>query len=134
SASSLLVSFSHAIGFSLRRLPRLGVNALTTYELRIPQAFSRNTTKRLNKPPRIGVLSFVVPKFLFVQIPEQMKRLNVHIRSSQCSLEQRPEVFKAISVDMPLSIGNRVINHVVSVFIRKLVVRAKAVGDHFRTL
>ena len=107
---------------TLRGLPRLGVNALTTYELRVSQPLPDNPAKRLNKSTSVSVFPLVKPKRLFIQIPEQMKRFNIHIRPSQGTLEKRPEVFESVDVNMSLRVALRMVNHVVNVFIRELVI------------
>jgi len=46
----------------------------------------------------------VVPEHLFVKIPEQVERLNTHVGSLDSALQERPEVFEAIGVDLPINI------------------------------
>ena len=84
---------------NLRRLPRLcrvgTITAFRSNELRVFQSFSDDATKRLGETASVTILSLIKPKRLFVQIPKQMKRLNIHIGSVQRAFEQRPEVFQA---------------------------------------
>src|SRR6266536_317042 len=61
-----------------------------------------------------------------------MKRFDVYISAANSAFEQRPEVLKAINMDVPLSIRNRVVNNLMHVFIGQLVIGAKVVGDYFR--
>ena len=46
----------------------------------------------------------VVPEHLFVQIPEEMKRLHADIGTFQLALEQAPEVFHTVGVDLPVNV------------------------------
>src|SRR5207249_304243 len=122
----------------LCRLPRpcrLWRKAITTLtdELGIHQSFSCKARNRFQESPFVILLAFVESKSLLIQVSEQMKRLDVHIRSLQRALEKRPKVLKAINMHMPLSVGNRVINDLVNVLIRQSVVGAKFVRDNLRT-
>src|SRR5437762_7505904 len=90
------------------------------------------TTPRSALMALVVILALVKPKRLFVQVSEQMKRFNVHVCSSQCSLEQRPEVFESVGVNVAFCVALRVINHVVYVFISQFVVGLEGVRVNFR--
>src|SRR5436309_3411367 len=105
----------------LRRLPRL-VNTLTADELCIPDSLTSNAAKRLNKSTTIILFALVKSKRLLVQVSEQMKRFNVYICSFNRSLEQAPKVFQTVRVNVPFRVALRVIDHIVDIFVRKLVV------------
>src|SRR5205085_9295467 len=94
---------SMEIIYFLRRLPRL-LNAITAYELRIPQPFASKTAKRLNKSTCVTIFALVKSKRFFVQISEQMKRLNVHISPANHAFKQTPEILNAVSVNVPLNV------------------------------
>jgi hypothetical protein len=49
--------------------------------------------------------AIVVAKHLFVQIAEQVERLNVYVGAFQSALEQAPEVFQPIGVNLPINVG-----------------------------
>src|SRR2546425_5787993 len=51
----------------------------------------------------------VVTEHLFVQIPEQMERLDTDIGAFQLTLEQAPEIFQSVSVNLPINVGLGVI-------------------------
>src|SRR2546428_7505464 len=106
---------------NLRRLPRL-LNTITADELRIPQPFASNAAKRLNKSTTIILFALVKSKRLLVQISEQMKRLNVHIRSMQRAFEQRPEVFQPVSVNVALCVANGMVDHSPVVILFKIII------------
>ena len=55
----------------------------------------------------------VVPKHLFVQIPEQMELFHAHIGSLESALEQTPEVFKSVGVDLPINVFFGMVNDLV---------------------
>src|SRR5713101_4571830 len=122
----------------LRRLPRLcrvgAITALSRNELRVFQCFSNDTAKCLHKSASVTVFALVEPKRLFVQISEQMKRLNIHIRSVQRAFEQAPEVFQAIRVNVTLRITNGMVDNSSVVIMFKIIIRHKCVGADRRTL
>src|SRR6266849_188564 len=122
----------------LRRLPRLcrvgAITALSRNELRVFQCFSNDTAKCLHKSASVTVFALVEPKRLFVQISEQMKRLNIHIRSVQRAFEQAPEVFQAIRVNVTLRITNGMVDNSAVVIAFKIIIRHKRVGADRRAL
>src|SRR5437762_4130531 len=61
-----------------------------------------------------------------------MKRLDVHISSTNRSLQKRPKIFQTINVDVAFRVGNRVVDYVVNVLIGELVVRTKLVRKDLR--
>src|SRR5204863_10056620 len=71
------------------------VSAHLAGEFRISQSLADDAADNLNEASRIVIFAFVEPKRLLVQIPEQMKRLDVHIRSVDSAFEQRPKVLKS---------------------------------------
>ena len=61
-----------------------------------------------------------------------MKRFDVHVRPFDAALEQRPKVFKAVSVDVSLSVRNRMVDYVVNLFVGQFVVGTKLVRNNLR--
>src|SRR6266404_7006568 len=57
-----------------------------------------------------------------------MKRLHTYISSTDAALEQAPEVFEPVRVDVPLGVTNRVINYVVRVITGKAIVGLESIG------
>ena len=53
----------------------------------------------------------VVPEHLFVQIPEQVELLHAHISSLESALEQTPEVFETVSVDLSVNVFLRMVDN-----------------------
>src|SRR5205823_9313532 len=85
-------------------------------ELRISQSFSDYAAHDFNKPASVIVFALVESERLLIQIPEQMKRLDVHIRSVDAALEQRPKVFQSVGVDAPFHVALGMIDELVGVF------------------
>jgi len=67
--------------------------------------------------------SEVVPEHLFVQIPEQVELFHAHIGSLESALEQAPEVFESVSVNLPVNVFFGVVNDLVleSLFSESLI-------------
>ena len=63
-------------------------------------------------------LPIVVAERLFVNVPEQVKRLDAHVGAFQSALEQAPEVLHSVGMDLPVHIGLSVIDDRVSVFVQ----------------
>ena len=120
----------------LPRPCRLWWKTITTLadELGIHQAFSGKARNGFQKAAFVIVFALVESERLFIQIPEQMKRFNAHIRSFDTALEQRPEVFQPVSVNVAFRVALRVVNDLVDVFVIEFRVRAKSIRDYFRTL
>ncbi len=57
--------------------------------------------------------AIVVPENLFVQITEQVERLNVDVRSLESALEQAPEVFESVRVNLSVHIALSMVNRLV---------------------
>lgn len=61
-----------------------------------------------------------------------MKRLDTHIRSLDGSLQERPEIFHAIRVNVAINVGFGVVNYLVGVFRIKPIVRLQRIGINIR--
>jgi len=49
--------------------------------------------------------AIVIAEYLFVQIPEQVERFHVHVSSLEAALEQTPEVFESVGVNLSINVG-----------------------------
>jgi hypothetical protein len=65
------------------------------------QSLADNALYRFTEALRVRHVSAIEPIRLFVKIPEQMKRLNAYISAANPTLQERPEVLKTVSVDLP---------------------------------
>src|SRR6266404_111418 len=74
-------------------------------------------------------LTIVVAEYLLVQVTKHMERFDRNVRALQSALEQAPEVFESICVDLPLNIAFRVVNRLVNkVLIVQSLIRKKGIG------
>ena len=58
----------------------------------------------LEEPARVIVFPLVKPERLLIQVSEQMKRFNADIGSANPALEQAPEVFQPVGVDVAANV------------------------------
>src|SRR5580698_5292898 len=78
--------------------------------------------------------AIVEPESLFIHIAEQMKRFDRDIRSAESSLEQAPEVFHALSVNLPVYVLLKVIDELVLVLGGKSEIGIELIGHNRGTL
>src|SRR6266513_5305781 len=69
-------------------------------KLRVSETFSDYSGNNFHEPASVVVFALVEPKRLFVQISEQVERLNAHVCPFDSALQERPEVFQPVCVDM----------------------------------
>ncbi len=116
----------------------LGPDALGWREtLRIPsqlligQASASHAAQDFREPASItrAMLALVIAECLFIQIAEQVKRLDADLGSLQAALQERPEVFDAVSVDVSLDVLFGVIHELVNVILFESGVRCQFVSE-----
>src|SRR5712692_4121047 len=77
----------------------------------------------------IQSLPVVVPEYLFVQIPEQMERLDVDVCTLQSALEQAPEILQSVCVNLPVHVALCMVNRLVDeVLMIQSLIRQERVG------
>src|SRR5450432_2548029 len=57
----------------------------------------------------------VIPKHLFVYVPEQVERLNRYIGAIQSTLQETPEVFHSVDVDAATNVALSLVNNLMDV-------------------
>jgi len=98
----------------LRALRRSGLQVRAS-QLAVGDAPSDNTRERTHEPFPVVALALIEAAHLLVNIPEQVERVNADVGPFDRPLEQRPEVFEAIGVDLPAHIFSRVIDRLMLV-------------------
>ena len=63
-----------------------------------------------------------------------MKGLHVDVGAFDRALEQTPEIFESVGVNLSVTVPLSMVNDLVDVFLFKTVVGGKRVGEHFRAL
>lgn len=103
-------------------------------EVVVGEATALNLLHRPNEPLSVVVLALVEAEGLFVQIPEQVEWLHAHVGATDGPLEQRPEVFHPVRVDLALGVALGVIDDVVRVIRAQVVVAFQIVGVDARAV
>jgi hypothetical protein len=126
-------SFMEASRFNfLPRLCRLKILTTLTDQIHVFQTLPNNATNSRYKATSIGVLALIEPESLFVEVSEQMKRLDINVGSFDRALEQAPEVFQPVRVNVALSIANRMVDDLGNIILVHADIGAKRIGMQFR--
>jgi len=89
---------------------------------------------RLNEPARVRVFPLIEAEGVFVEVAEQVERINGDVGAFDAAFEQAPEVFKSVGVNAPVNVGFHVVNKGVLVVGGKLPIGGKGVGENLRAL
>ena len=54
-----------------------------------------------------------IPEHLFIKIPEQVERFHAHVGSLDSTLEQTPEVFESVGVNLSIHVRLSMVNDLV---------------------
>jgi len=98
----------------------------------VSQSPSDDLRKRQGEASAVIVLAFVVAERLFVQIAEQMERLNTYVGSFQSALQQRPEILNSVRVDIAVYVAFGVIDYLMNVIGIQPVVRTPRIAENVR--
>src|SRR5271168_3344592 len=77
----------------------------------------------------VHIDAVIVPEHLFIEVTEQVERLDGDIRPLESALEQRPEVFKSVGVDLPIDVTFGMVNGLVNeVLIVESLIGQESIG------
>jgi len=93
----------------------------------VGHALPFNAGQRAHETVAVISLAIVVPERLLVQVTEQMERFDRDVGSPQTTLQQRPDIFDPVRVNLADRIGFGTVDDVVNV----LGIKAR-VGPHHR--
>jgi hypothetical protein len=102
-------------------------------QLSIRQSASDDLFHNAGEPLRVRHGAIIVAKRLFVQITEEMERFDAHVGPINSTLQEAPEVFHPVRVNVPVNILLRVIDDLVRVLAVERIVGEKFIGDDFRS-
>ena len=71
----------------------------------------------------------VVPENLFIEVTEKMERFDANVGSLKPTLQERPEIFQSVCVNLPVHVPLRMVNHVVRVVADKSFVGLQPVAQ-----
>ncbi len=70
----------------------------------------------------------IVAEHLFVQIPEEVKWLGADVGSLESALEQAPEVFEPVCVDLPVNVAFGMVNYSMDKILVQSLIGEKRIG------
>jgi hypothetical protein len=76
----------------------------------------------------VFVLAVVEAKGLLVKVTKEMEGFNAHIGSAQAALQEAPEVFESVGVNLPVYIRYRMVDDLMSVLGLESVIRFQVVA------
>jgi hypothetical protein len=88
---------------------------------------------RFHEPISVSSLGCVESRSLFIEITEKVKRFYRNVGAWNGPLQQTPEVFNAVRVNVTINVLFSVDHYVVDVAIANLTVRARNVGVDARS-
>lgn len=112
---------------------RKRITPIQINELRIRQPLACELRHCREEPHFVGQLARVESKRLLIQIPEQMKRFNVNVSALKAALEQRPEIFQPVRVDVTFGVALGVINDLVFKITVQAEVSRPFIGENIGT-
>jgi hypothetical protein len=80
----------------------------------------------------VHVLAVVVAKRLLIEVTEEMERFDAHVSTVDTTLQQRPEVLKAVRVDAPVDVLHGVIDNLVGVLSSQTIIGEERIGVESR--
>lgn len=116
------------------RLPRHGlVDCFCFFDLagefRIGKAFTNDCANTNVKAFRVGHFAVVKSPGLFVDVAEQMEWLHADISSVQAPLQETPEIFHSVSVNISVYVLNGMIDDGVLVVCAQSIVRLQFIAE-----
>lgn len=70
-------------------------------QIAVCDAAAHDISQYAHEPAAIGALSLIEAAHLFVNIAKQVERINADVGAFDRPLEQRPEVFQSVGMDLP---------------------------------
>jgi len=98
-------------------------------EFRIGQPFADNLTDANIETLRIGHLAIVEPESLLIDVAKQMEWFDADVGAVQLPLNETPEVFHAVSVDVAIRVLDRVIDDLMFEAILQAVIRPQFISE-----
>ena len=90
-------------------------------------------SKEVARLPGNAGFAVVKAKSLFVNVAEQVEGLNADIGAMDATLQETPEVFRSVGVNLPVNIRYGVVNHLMGEVVTKTLVRLQGVAVQLRS-
>src|ERR1700724_1484652 len=91
-------------------------------ESRVGQALADHAGRRAEEAHAVGHLAVVEPEGLLIQVAEEVERLDADVGSFDRALEERPEVFQIVGVDLALGVAFGMVDDLVDIVLAEFVV------------
>jgi len=78
----------------------------------------------------VVAVAMIVAERLFIDVTEQVERLDADICSVNAALQKTPEVLQAVGVNVALHVGFGVVDYLMGVHIFQPVVGLQCIGEH----
>src|SRR5438132_1327413 len=92
------------------------------------QALADDCLAHLDESLSVSHLASIEPERLLIEVAKQMERFDRDIGALDGALQERPEVFEAVDVDLPIDVSLRVVNDLVDVILVQSVVGLERIG------
>jgi len=99
-------------------------------QLTVAQTFAGDFTSKPLESIAVAGLAGVEPEGFFVQVAEEVERLDANVGPLDGTLEQRPEILDAGGVDHPVHVLLGVVDNTVDEVAVKVVVRDEIIGHN----
>ncbi len=97
-------------------------------QVAVGEALVHDGPQHVHKPASIIKAPVIEPMDLFGKVRGNVERVNAHVGAFDGALQERPEVFEAVGVNLPLHISDGMVNDAMSVVGFEALVRPERVG------
>ena len=99
-------------------------------EFCIGQALAHDLTDANIEAFAVGHLPIVETECLFVDVPEQVKRLDTDVGSMQAAFQQAPEIVHAVGVHIAVHVFDRMVDNGVLIVCTQTFIRLQFIGEN----
>ena len=114
------------------RLPRLPWRRRCSDKLRVSEPLANNAPCCALKPPAVISLAGIVPEGLFVQVAEQMERLDVNVGALDGALQETPKVLNPVRMNLAVNVPFGMVDDPMYVVVSEVIVRPQRVSVDLR--
>src|SRR5437016_8675997 len=94
---------------------------------------SNNGGTNGRKSVKVCKLAIVVPESMFIKIAEKVKRFDAHIGPTNTALQEAPEIFESISVNLAIDVSLGMVNDLMRIFAREAIIGQQGIAIECRT-
>lgn len=98
-----------------------------TDEIHVFQPSADDANNANEESACIGVLAFVESERLLIEVSEQVKGFHANVGATNCALQERPEVFHAVGMDIRFGVAHEVIDLLMRKMRVEFVIRSERI-------